>query len=70
MAMAEKIKIVLLKKKMSITALAEALGTTRSNISGKLSRDNFSEAELQQIATALNCTLKQGLVMNDTGEEV
>lgn len=70
MGMSERIKIVLLKRKLTITNLAEQLGTTRSNLSGKLSRDNFSEKELQEIAEALNCDLDVHLVLRDTGEKV
>lgn len=70
MGMSERIKIVLLKRKLTITNLAEQLGTTRSNLSGKLSRDNFSEKELQEIAEALNCDLDAHLVLRDTGERV
>lgn len=68
--MSEKIKIVLLKRKMTITALAETMGTTRSNLSGKLSRDNFSEKELVEIAEALDCDLDVHFTLRDTGEKV
>ncbi|MDD2960084.1 MAG: helix-turn-helix transcriptional regulator [Lachnospiraceae bacterium] len=70
MAMSEKVKIVLLKRKMTVTALAELLGTTRSNLSNKLSRDNLSEKELQEIAEALNCDLDMNFTLRDTGEKV
>lgn len=70
MAMSEKIKIVLLKRKMSITELAELIGTQRSNLSNKLSRDNFSEKELRTIAEALNCDLDVSFTLRDTGEKV
>lgn len=70
MAMSEKVKIVLLKRKMTVTALAELLGTTRSNLSNKLSRDNLSEKELQEIAEALNCDLGMNFTLRDTGEKV
>lgn len=70
MAMSEKIKIVLLKRKMTVTALAEAIGSTRSNLSNKLSRDNFSEKELREIAEALNCDLDVHFTLRDTGEQV
>lgn len=71
MGMSEKIKIVLLKRKLTITSLAEALSTTRSNLSGKLSRDNFSEKELQQIAEALDCDfVPAAFIIRDTGEKV
>lgn len=70
MGMSEKIKIVLLKRKLTITNLAEQLNTTRSNLSGKLSRDNFSEKEIQQIAEALDCDFEANFVLRDTGEKV
>lgn len=70
MTMSEKIKIVLLKRKLTVTALAEILGTTRSNLSNKLSRDNFSEKELAEIAEALNCDLNVSFTLRDTGEKV
>lgn len=70
MAMSEKIKIVLLKRKMTVTALAQAIGSTRSNLSNKLSRDNFSGKELQEIAEALNCDLDMNFTLRDTGETI
>lgn len=70
MGMTEKIKIALLKKHMSITELAENIGTSQSNLSNKLKRDNFSNNELQSIADALGCDLKILLIDKDTGEEL
>jgi DNA-binding Xre family transcriptional regulator len=70
LSMSEKIKIVLIKRKMAITTLAKKLGTSPQNLSGKLTRDNFSERELREIAAALDCTLNTSFIMNDTGEKV
>lgn len=70
LGMAEKIKIVILKRKTTITALADIMGTTRSNLSGKLSRDNFSEKELLEIAEALDCDFDASFTLRDTGEKV
>lgn len=68
--MSEKIKIVLLKRKMSIKDLSDIIGGTPQNISGKLKRDNFSEKELREIAEALNCDFEADFVLRDTGERV
>ena len=68
--MAEKIRIVLIKKKMKLSELAEKIDTSRTNLSNKMSRDNFSEKELQKIAEALNCDLHMSFVLRDTKEEV
>ncbi len=70
MSMAEKIKIMLVKRKMSTVDLAKILECTPTNIYNKLKRDNFSEKELSQIADILNCEFKGVFVMNDTGEEI
>jgi len=68
--MSEKIRITLVKRKMSITELAAYFGTSQSNLSNKLKRDNFNEKELKQIADILNCSFKGIFVMRDTGEEI
>ena len=70
MAMAEKVRILLLKRKITVTDLAKRLGMSQSNLSNKLSRDNFSEKELQEIAEALNCDLDIRFTLRDTGEQV
>ena len=70
MAMSEKIKIVLLKKKMTVSALAEKLNTSQSNLSNKLKRDNFSEKELIEIAQALDCEFHGYFKISDTDEVV
>ena len=66
MSMSEKIRITLVKRKISITELASNLGTSQSNLSNKLKRDNFSEKELNQIADILNCDFKGTFVMRYT----
>jgi DNA-binding Xre family transcriptional regulator len=70
MAMTEKIKIVLLKKKLTVKDLAERLGCSSQNLSGKFKRDNFSENELSEIATALEVEYCGSFKIPDTGEEV
>lgn len=70
MGMAMKIRILLLEKKMTIKELAEKMGTNGSNLSNKLSRDNFSEKELLQIAEALDCDFDAAFIMRDTGKRV
>lgn len=69
LTMGEKIRIVLRRKKMTITDLAIAIGTSRQNMTNKLNRDNFSEKELQQIAEALDGRFEGYFVFGD-GEKV
>ena len=70
LTMSEKIKVVLKRRGMTMGELAEKTEQTRQNLSNKMTRDNFPEKELRQIAEALDCELESYLVMKDTGERV
>ena len=50
LTMSEKIKVVLKRRGMTMGELAEKTGQTRQNLSNKMTRDNFPEKELRQIA--------------------
>ena len=70
MGMAIKIKTILWERKMTIKELAGRIGTNGNNLSNKLSRDNFSEKELREIAEALDCDYNATFVMRDTGKQI
>lgn len=70
MAVAEKIRIIMLKRNIKLKDLASKLGTSQSNISDKLKRDNFSEKDIQKIAQALECSAETFFVFKDTGETI
>ena len=70
LSMGEKIKVVLKRRNMTLGDLAEKTSQSRQNLSNKMSRDNFTERELQTIAAALNCSYTASFTMNDTGEVV
>ena len=70
MTMSDKIKIVLIKKKMTVGDLAKKLECSTSNISNKFKRDNFSEKELMQLAEAMNCDFNAEFIIRETGERV
>ena len=70
LTMGEKIKIILKRRNMTLAQLAEKTGQSRQNMSNKMSRDNFTEKDLKEIAAALDCTFTAGFIMNDTGEEI
>ncbi|QGH04657.1 MULTISPECIES: helix-turn-helix transcriptional regulator [Bacillota] len=69
LTMGEKIRILLRRKKITISDLANMVGTSRQNLTNKLNRDNFSEQELIEIATALSCKF-EGFFMFDDGEKI
>lgn len=66
----EKIRIILKRRNMSVTTLAEKIDTTRQNLTNKLARDNFTETDLKDIAQALDCSFGSSFKFNDTGEEI
>lgn len=66
----EKIKIILKRRDMTLGGLAEKTGQSRQNLSNKLSRDNFTEKEIAEIASALNCSYNIEFIMCDTGEKI
>ncbi len=68
--MAKKINVLLIETGISKQELAKRLGTTPSNLSGKLKRDNFSEAELQEIAAACGAVFEGNFILADTGKQI
>lgn len=70
MSMAKLVKTLLIERDMTMTDMAEKLGTSVQNISGKLRRDNLSEKELQDIANACDATFSGSFILNDTGKEI
>ena len=65
MSMSKKIKQLLIEKDISITKLAELLGTKPQNLTNKLSRDNFTEKDLHKIAEVLNCKYDAKFIIED-----
>ncbi len=70
LTVSEKIRIILGRRNLTITELAAKLGTSRQNLNNKLSRDNFTEKDIKQIAVALDCSYESTFTLNDTGETV
>ncbi len=64
----DKIKILMIKKKIGVSDLSKLLKCTPSNITNKLKRDNFSEKELQEIANALEVKFNGYFEIPETGE--
>lgn len=69
LTMGEKIRILLRRKKITISDLADMVDTSRQNLTNKLSRDNFTEKELQQIAEVLGCKF-EGFFIFDDGHKI
>lgn len=69
LTMGEKIRILIKRKKTTISELAFLIGTTNQNLSNKLTRDNFSEQELHKIAEAFGCRF-EGFFIFDNGDKI
>lgn len=70
MGVSQQIRIAMLKKNVSLNELAEKVGTTAQNLSGKFRRDNLSEKDMRDIAKALGCDLQIRLVDKVTGTQI
>lgn len=64
-AMAKKLKMLMIEKDITISELAEKMNTSQPNLSNKLKRDNFSENELNQIAEVLNVKYEANFILED-----
>lgn len=69
-SVSEKIKVILGRRNMTVKELADKLGTSRQNMTNKFARNNFSEKELREIATAMDCSFEVQFTLNDTGETI
>ena len=71
MALSDRIRILLIKRgNISEAELARRLGLSPQNLNNKMKRDNFTEKDLQEIASVLDCTFSVSFKLNDTGEEI
>lgn len=66
---AKKIKHILLDKEIKLVELAAGINSSQPNLSQKLSRDNFSEKEMAEIADFLDCDLIITFRDRKTGKE-
>ena len=66
----EKIRILVKRKGKSMGDLADLTGQSRQNLSNKMKRDNFTIAELNKIAAALDCSVSISFTDIETGEQI
>lgn len=69
MTVAEKLAVIMKRRKMTMGELAEATGQSRQNLSNKVSRGNFTEKDIEKLAEALGCKVEIRFTMED-GEEI
>lgn len=62
---AEKIRVILKRKGMTVSQLAEMTGQSRQNLSQKLERNNFGEEELRMFAEKMGVQYESYFVMEN-----
>lgn len=68
--MAKKIRVLLLETGITQKELASRINSSPTNLSGKLSRDNFSEKELQDIAAACGAEFEGNFIITSNGKKI
>ena len=66
--MSEKIKLIMVKRKINSSELANILECTPQNVGRLFKKDNWNEEQLRKIADRLNCELEINFRLKDTNE--
>ena len=69
MTISEQIKVLCVRADISVAELARRIGTTPQNFSGKMKRESFTIAELEDIAEAVNSSFERKFVL-ENGEKI
>lgn len=67
-SVAEKLRLIMKRQNMTMGELAEASGQTRQNLSNKMTRGNFTEKDIESLASALECSVKISFILPDGTE--
>lgn len=70
MGAAKKIRIMLIERGMTLKDLSEHLNKHPSTLSGKMTRDNFSENDLNEIADILGFDYEAVFTDRETGKKI
>lgn len=65
LTVAEKIKIILGRREMTVSDLAKKIGTSPQNLHNKIKRNNFNEKEIERIAEALGVKYEINFILED-----
>ena len=68
MTISEQIKVLCVRSDISVAELARRLGTTPQNLSGKMKRESFTVADLENIAEAVNGSFERKFVLENGGK--
>ncbi len=65
MTISEQIRVLCVRKNISLAELARRLETTPQNLNAKLKRESFTVGELEKIAEASGVTFERSFVLDD-----
>ena len=65
MTISEQIKVLCVRSDISVAELARRIGTTPQNFNGKMKRESFTIAELEDIAGAVNSSFERKFVLKN-----
>ena len=68
LTVAEKIRLIMKRQNMTMGDLAAASGQTRQNLSNKMTRGNFTEKDIAELAAALGCSVAIKFTLSDGSE--
>ena len=69
MDVSEKIRVLLARRHMTVTKLAEEMGISRQYITKKLKNEDFTYIELHGIAAILGCDFEVTFIDKKNGSE-
>ena len=69
LSVAEKVRLIMKRQGVTMGELAQASGQTRQNLSNKMTRGNFTEKDIAELAAALGCSAEIRFIMPD-GETI
>lgn len=69
MTISKQIKVLCVRSDISVAELARRIGTTPQNFNGKMKRESFTIAELEDIAEAVNSSFERKFVL-ENGEKI
>lgn len=70
MSISEKIRLIARRKKVTLTALADMTGQTNQNLSGKLTRNNFTVRQIMEIGEVLGYEVEISFIDKSSGEKI
>lgn len=69
MTISEQIKVLCVRRNISVAELARRLGKSPQNLNSKMKRESFTISELEQIAEAVEAKFERSFILTN-GEKV